>query len=396
MAPSLAMIPYVALLILNHAYASLTGHDTFCVTGSMISSQVNGKYEYKGTNTNGFIHYNDKQNLYLFPWVQSDTLKQYLIGPDPTSHSAHSFSTIQALSPYRFNEEDFLTNWQSYVFTNNTNPPHIQLEDDKSMRLVSCTSVCVESILYEWITFNLSTQTSIYYNTSTAAYLYRSNIAQNDETWLLYDHENTSYETLSPQDINIRSCMNINITEETEDIPTYYNYATNNDKNVSKYGNKSKYGVIAVLFAAISLMFVVSIAIVSVIKYLLDMEYEDEKEENLNKNPKQTNSKPNKKAINSSTYTNNVQIRITTPSMQAFSSDEELGHINVRKITNSMTLQSWHSPRSTRSNSKYVDILPAGNPPPIGMRPVLTAKQQSNRPLPPTPTERKEKQMFHD
>eukprot|EP01084_Bolivina_argentea_P194466 333661_1 len=390
-----ALTIYTIALILHHVHS--TGHNTFCATGSAISSQVDGKYEYKDTNTNGFIYYSNKLNLYLFPWIESDTFKQYLIGPNPSIHSAYSFSTIQSLSPYKFNENDFLKNWQSYIPTNNTNEP--TLKNDKSMRLISCTPICIESILYEWITYNISIETSIYYNASNDLYLYRSNIGPSEfeEEWQIYNNKNNIYYTLSIKDINIGSCMHTNISINMANIPKYANV---NQNKIITNNKQDKYGVIATLFAATSAIFLVFIFMASLIKkYVLDNE---EKNLGIQKNKNKNVNKVKKLRKKSST--NKLQIMVTTPSINgeqikynnqqkstlsinthfSFSSDDENNgnNIPIRKMTNSVLS---NSPRSYRSNSKYADFLPFTKPPPIGMRPILTAKQQSIRPLPLTP-----------
>ncbi len=251
------------------------------------------------------------------------------------------------------------------------------------MRLVRCTQIRIESILYQWISYNISIESSVYYNGSNGRYLYRSNIGTYKEQWQLYNNENNTYYTLSMNDINIGSCIHTNISIENVIIPKY----TNDNLNEMNYNeNKDKYGVTAVLFAATSSIFLLFIFIAILIKkYVLDSEESNVcTQQKINKNVNKVNKLKKKSS------SNKLQIKVTTPKLKqstlsiniefGFSSDDDNGG-PVRKLT--------LSPRSYRSDSKYADILPPTKPPPIGMKPVLTAKQQSNRPLPLTPPARR-------
>ena len=57
---------------------------------------------------------------------------------------------------------------------------------------------------------------------------------------------------------------------------------------------------------------------------------------------------------------------------------------NVHKLSVA-SVSSRSSIPSRYSNSKFSDILPPTRPPPLGLKPVLSAEQKLNRPLPPTP-----------
>merc|ERR1719229_1078938 len=92
---------------------------TYCSTGSRISSSVDGSYEYEYTNKLGAVYFNEDKEQYLFPY-ESGSFKQYIIGDDPSvsipnTFIADSISTLQIDSiDYEFNIEDFSQNWRSF------------------------------------------------------------------------------------------------------------------------------------------------------------------------------------------------------------------------------------------------------------------------------------------
>ena len=57
----------------------------------------------------------------------------------------------------------------------------------------------------------------------------------------------------------------------------------------------------------------------------------------------------------------------------------------VSKVSIASNSSRSSIPSSRNMNFKYFDILPPTRPPPIGLLPTLSAEQQLNRPLPPTP-----------
>eukprot|EP01084_Bolivina_argentea_P084128 152242_1 len=363
-------------------YAESAKRSTFCVTGSILSSFVDGKYDYKETNANGSIYYNEQSNLYLFPAVESEQLKQYLIGPNLTimHHSPYSFSNIQTLSSYTFIEKDFMSNWQSWIVIDNT----LQLVHDTLMRLVNCNPIYYETTLYKWINYSVSIESSIYHNSLNGLYLYRSNIGQQNEKWQIYN--GTNFETISHFNItshirtNTSVIFNDRINTTTEIANNIIEYQT-----VTKDGNKNELLTVIATIGGILVMSISIVAIILVIvkKYVFgdnDKIKANKNNKNNNTTQLQTNTKPetnSKLNINDkqkqSKYINELQIRIKKKSLSVYVYDEN------RNSRNS-------SINSPHSRSSYADILPPTKPPPLGMRPILTSKQQANRPLPPTPT----------
>eukprot|EP01083_Nonionella_stella_P244894 851900_1 len=137
--------------------------DTLCVSGSNLSSQVNGRYEYMywDSNANASIYYNANISKYLYPISYT---KQYIITKnlnDTNTHNATSSCSINTLSPYEYYKQCF-QRWIS--FRDN------ESFSDSNMRLFDCTDICVTDNFYSWLdgtyvwhSFNSSRDTSVYH-----------------------------------------------------------------------------------------------------------------------------------------------------------------------------------------------------------------------------------------
>eukprot|EP01083_Nonionella_stella_P173375 597850_1 len=68
--------------------------DALCVSGSNLSAQVNGRYEYlyRDSKANASIYYNTETNKYLYPVPHTHQYEQYIITKNinNTTHNATS------------------------------------------------------------------------------------------------------------------------------------------------------------------------------------------------------------------------------------------------------------------------------------------------------------------
>ena len=195
----------VGILCLCYPICLNAADDTICVIGSMFPTWFDGKYQFKGNNTYGSVYYKEQTNRSLFPWIEGNGYAQYLIGDDPNVHVANAWSTMGIPpSSYTFNPEDFMANWQSWAY-DDSQGHHII--NDTNMRVVRCDSVCIQFGSYqeqfEWMNYNLSTDTSVYHN-SNHSYLYRSDINANNEEWKLL--HNGTFTPLSLNSITSPPC----------------------------------------------------------------------------------------------------------------------------------------------------------------------------------------------
>ena len=86
-----------------------------CIKRSKVRPWVNGKYKYHSWNNsnNGSIWYSSELKLYLFPWVYSESNRQYLIGRNYKRNKAYAWCRIPSgskdssiMSPYDCYNDD--------------------------------------------------------------------------------------------------------------------------------------------------------------------------------------------------------------------------------------------------------------------------------------------------
>eukprot|EP01083_Nonionella_stella_P041692 112945_1 len=111
---------------------------TLCVSGSNLSSQVDGTYEYLDWNSkeNTSIYYNLESNKYLYTIPSIQQFKQYIISTnlDNTSSTATSMCLLNASLGLEYYKQCF-NGWISYI--NN------ESFMDSDLRLFDCTDICV-------------------------------------------------------------------------------------------------------------------------------------------------------------------------------------------------------------------------------------------------------------
>eukprot|EP01084_Bolivina_argentea_P123166 218283_1 len=149
--------------------------DKLCVSRSLISSEIDGEYEYFywDSSLNASMYYNSKTDTYLYPSVDSNNNKEYLISTTDINSSINSICSLNQNDA--FNPYNCFNNWHSYI--NDTLIP------DPNMRLVNCNDICLTGNdntwldgTYVWLVFDLARRGSIYYCEqcvfNTGAYLF--------------------------------------------------------------------------------------------------------------------------------------------------------------------------------------------------------------------------------
>eukprot|EP01084_Bolivina_argentea_P310903 538064_1 len=262
------------------------------------------------------------------------------------------------------------------------------------MRLVNCNPVCIHAITYEWSYYNVSSERSVYISKSNNAYLYRSNIHKNTEKWERYiNHQETLFSQFSAE-VSMHPCIEPEIFSENTNTTDYY---IKKETQVINTNNALSNRNLLIIIIAASVGFIVMIiSIVIIIKkcvcnnreaYAKDngtksqIKHKSERKVSVLSVPSNTNTRKSTLSRTNSRKESKLKLELddiirkrtmstVNENEYGFSSDDDDNIFDLRKRTISA------SGRSIRSNK----------PPPIGMKPILTAKQQESRPLPPTPT----------
>eukprot|EP01084_Bolivina_argentea_P057390 104848_1 len=99
----LSLLP---LLVNGQKIDPTSPYEKICVSGSIISTQIDGTYEflYWNSTINASVYYNTQKNQYLYPSIDSNK-HQYLISDDPNNSNTWSSICVIAnsSSDYIFN-----------------------------------------------------------------------------------------------------------------------------------------------------------------------------------------------------------------------------------------------------------------------------------------------------
>eukprot|EP01083_Nonionella_stella_P157955 513397_1 len=147
--------------------------DTICITNSL-QPLIDGAYHFLYFNLalNGSVYYNDNNRKYIYPFITSDQDYWYFIQDASDIGNDTAYSACAILNPssgYIFDPYDCFDGWWTYDYYNG-DPDQQIWKRDPNQRSVNCNNLVVtgndHSALdgaYEWLQFNLITDSSIYY-----------------------------------------------------------------------------------------------------------------------------------------------------------------------------------------------------------------------------------------
>eukprot|EP01084_Bolivina_argentea_P067119 122318_1 len=180
----------LVILVITQTIDPTSPYEKLCVSGSLISTTIDGKYEFLYWNSamNASIYHNIEKNQYLYPFLDSSNTHQYIISADPNNTDTWSSICIIADSSpdYIFNPSDCFKNWISKVKKNN--------RSDENMRLINCNDICMSGHgkhgkpeldgKYVWWHFDLTMGASAYYCAENDQYL-MPRIESNNYYWFI-------------------------------------------------------------------------------------------------------------------------------------------------------------------------------------------------------------------